>query len=219
MNTKTLENQLMHIAPAFRARQNLDMKSGDTVRVHVKIKEGKDKQGKDKFRIQMFEGLVLARKHGREAGATFTVRKVSNGFGVERVFPLYSPNIELIEVIRRSNAGRSKLYYIRTRVSRDIRRKIRSLVQFFSTSKDLVIEEDKLPEIEEVIEETPVIEAQEEVSMPVVEEVTPAEEIPEVVETPTVEEIPAEIVEVPVEEVVIETAEASEETPEEKKEE
>jgi hypothetical protein len=103
----------------------------------------------------MFEGLVLSRKHGREAGATFTVRKVSNGFGVERVFPLYSPNIELIEIIRRSNAGRSKLYYIRTRVSRDIRRKIRSLAQFFSSSKDLKVEEAPVVEaVEETTSET-----------------------------------------------------------------
>lgn len=174
MKANTLENQLAHIAPALRARQNLDMRSGDTVRVHVKIKEGKDKAGKDKFRIQIFEGLVLARKHGREAGATFTVRKVSNGFGVERVFPLYSPNLELIEVVRRSNAGRSKLYYIRTRVSRDIRRKIRSLAQFFSSSKDLQIEEES---VVAMAEETPVA-STEEISTPEVAE-TPAVEVTE----------------------------------------
>ena len=66
------------------ARKNLDLRSGDTVRVHQKIEE------KGKYRIQVFEGLVLARKHGREAGGTFTVRRVSSGVGVEKIFPLYS---------------------------------------------------------------------------------------------------------------------------------
>lgn len=71
-------------------RQSLKIKAGDTVKVHVKIQE------KDKVRIQVFEGLVLSTKHGNEPGATFTVRKVSNGVGVERIFPLYSPTIDKI---------------------------------------------------------------------------------------------------------------------------
>ena len=101
------------------ARKELDMRSGDTVRVYQKIEE------KGKTRLQVFEGLVLARKHGTEAGGTFTVRKVASGVGVERVFPLYSPMIEKIEIVKRSRVRRAKLYYIREKVSREVRRQLR----------------------------------------------------------------------------------------------
>ena len=101
-------------------RKKLDMRAGDTVRVYVKIRE------KDKTRLQVFEGLVLARKHGTEPGATFTVRKVKGSVGVERIFPLYSPVIDKIEVVRRSKTRRSKLYYIREKVAREVRRKMRN---------------------------------------------------------------------------------------------
>lgn len=102
-------------------RKNLGIKSGDTVRVHQKI------QDKGKTRLQVFEGLVLARKHGSEAGATFTVRKVVDGIGVEKIFPLYSPLIDKIEIMRRSKVRRSKLYYIREKVAREIRRQMRRM--------------------------------------------------------------------------------------------
>jgi large subunit ribosomal protein L19 len=102
-------------------RAGLDFASGDTVRVWVKIPE------KGKFRLQAFEGLVLARKHGAEIGGTFTVRKVASGVGVERIFPLYSPMIDSIEVVKKSGARRSKLYYVRTKAVRDIRKKMKSV--------------------------------------------------------------------------------------------
>lgn len=120
-----MKAQVSHIPENLRDRCNIDLRSGDTVRVHLKVQE---KSGST--RIQTFEGLVLARKHGSEAGGTFTVRKISHGIGVERVFPLYSPVIESIEVVRRSRARRSKLYYIRTKVARDIRRKMRNFMDF-----------------------------------------------------------------------------------------
>lgn len=101
------------------ARKNLDMRAGDTVRVHQKIQE------KGKTRIQVFEGLVLARKHGAEAGGTFTVRKMSNGYGVERIFPLYSPSIDKIEVIRRAKVRRAKLYYIRKKAAKEISKRMK----------------------------------------------------------------------------------------------
>lgn len=88
-------------------KQNLpEFRAGDTVRVHCKIKEG------DKERIQIFEGITLARKgDGREA--SFTVRKISYGVGVERIFPLHSPLVDRIEVVTRGKVRRAKLYYLR----------------------------------------------------------------------------------------------------------
>ncbi|HLT95970.1 MAG TPA: 50S ribosomal protein L19 [Acidimicrobiia bacterium] len=106
-----LENaQLRDDIPDFRA--------GDTVKVHVRVVEG----GRE--RIQVFEGVVIARDGGG-ARATFTVRKISFGVGVERVFPLHSPIIDKIEVSRRGNVRRSKLYYLRDRVGKSARIKER----------------------------------------------------------------------------------------------
>ena len=103
------------------ARAKLALRSGDTVRVWQKIKEG------DKTRLQAFEGLILSRKHGDEAGATFTVRKVVDGVGVERIFPLYSPMIDEIETVRKSKVRRSKLYFVREKATKEIRRQMRNL--------------------------------------------------------------------------------------------
>lgn len=102
-------------------RKSLGIKAGDTVRVHQKI------QDKGKTRIQVFEGTVLARKHGDEPGATFTVRKVASGVGVEKIFPLYSPLIDKLEIVRRSKVRRSKLYFIREKVNREIKRQMRRM--------------------------------------------------------------------------------------------
>lgn len=102
------------------ARAALDVRSGDTVRVWQKIDEGGGK-----VRLQAFEGLVLARKHGKEAGATITVRKVVGGVGVERIFPLYSPVIDRIETVKRARVRRAKLYFIREKVTREARRQLR----------------------------------------------------------------------------------------------
>lgn len=103
----------------IETRKNLDLRPGDTVRVSQKIEE------KGKYRLQAFEGLVLAKKHGTEAGGTFTVRRVASGVGVEKIFPLYSPMIEKIEIVKRSRVRRAKLYYIREKVAREARRLLR----------------------------------------------------------------------------------------------
>ena len=102
-------------------RTGLGIRPGDTVRVHQKIVE------KGKSRTQIFEGLVLAVKHGTEAGATFTVRATLSGIGVERIFPLFAPFIEKIEIVRRSKVRRSKLYFIRDKVAREVRRQLRNM--------------------------------------------------------------------------------------------
>lgn len=83
------------------------VKSGDTVRVHIKVKEG------NKERVQIFEGLVIAVKHGVGLNGTFTVRKISLGVGVERIFPLHSPRIVKVERVKQSKVRRSKLYFMR----------------------------------------------------------------------------------------------------------
>lgn len=102
-------------------RQKIDLRAGDTVKVWQKIQE------KGKTRLQAFEGLVLARKHGRDAGATFTVRRVASGVGVEKIFPLYSPIIDKIEVLKRSKVRRAKLYHIREKAAKEVSRQMRNL--------------------------------------------------------------------------------------------
>lgn len=108
-------------------RKRLDVRAGDTVCVTQKIVEKDKKTGKPKTRLQDFEGLCLSVKHGREAGATITLRKVASGVGVERIFPFYSPMIEKIEVTKRSKVRRAKLYHIRKKAAKDIRRQMRNI--------------------------------------------------------------------------------------------
>ncbi len=102
-----------------------DIRPGDVVRVFLKLAE-KTKAGSQ--RTQVFEGLVIARKHGKEPNATFTVRKISLGVGVERVFPLFSPIITKIEVVKRSKVRRAKLYYMRERRGKKARMKTKELL-------------------------------------------------------------------------------------------
>jgi len=90
-----------------------EVKVGMTIKVHQKIKE-KNPKGEEKERIQIFEGIVLGRKHGKEQGATITVRKVTDGIGIEKIFPVYSPNIAKIEVVKTAKVKQAKLGYLRT---------------------------------------------------------------------------------------------------------
>jgi large subunit ribosomal protein L19 len=108
-------------------RKKLDLRAGDTIRVTQRLTEKDKKTGKPKIHFQAFEGLCLAVKHGREAGATITLRKVASGVGVERIFPLYSPGIEKIEVTKRALVRRAKLYHIRKKAAKDIRRQMRNI--------------------------------------------------------------------------------------------
>jgi large subunit ribosomal protein L19 len=99
-------NQLQQVESLYIHKEQPEFRAGDTVRVHVRVVEG------DKERIQVFQGVVIGRRGGgtRE---TFTVRKISGGIGVERIFPLHSPSLSRIEVIRRGKVRRAKLYYLR----------------------------------------------------------------------------------------------------------
>lgn len=105
----------MSIIQAIEERYKKDIpqfRAGDTLRLKIKVIEG------DKERLQPFEGVVIARK-GRGANETFTVRKISFGIGVERIFPVYSPSIESIQVMKRGDVRRAKLYYIRDKKGKD----------------------------------------------------------------------------------------------------
>ena len=124
------------------SRKALTFKSGDSVRVWSKI------QDKGKFRLQAFEGIVLARKHGTGPTATFTVRKISNGVGVERIFPLYSPMIDRVEITKKTKTRRSKLYYIRDKATKEIRRKMKQILGGKIEASEID------PETEEVVEAT-----------------------------------------------------------------
>ncbi|RMG43792.1 MAG: 50S ribosomal protein L19 [Acidobacteria bacterium] len=106
-----MSDELIRIVEApYRKADVPEFGPGDTVKVHVRVREG------DKERIQIFQGVVLGRKHGTASPrATFRVRKVSGGVGVERVFPLHSPMVARIEVVRRGRVRRAKLYYLRGR--------------------------------------------------------------------------------------------------------
>lgn len=88
-------------------KEILNVKPGDIVRIYQKVKEG----GKE--RTQIFEGIVIARKHGKEIGATITVRKEVSGIGVEKIFPIHSPTIEKVEILKHQKVRRAKLYYLR----------------------------------------------------------------------------------------------------------
>ena len=99
------------------------LKPGATVKVHQKIKEG------DKSRIQVFEGIIIARKHGSGPSATITVRKIAHGIGVERIFPLHSPTVVKFEITKSSKVRRAKLYYLRTKTARETRKKTKLIVQ------------------------------------------------------------------------------------------
>lgn len=108
----------MHQITTKYLKKNVpEVNSGDTVKVHLKVKEG------EKERIQIFEGLVIATKHGKGLSGTFTVRKESFGVGVERVFPLHSPRVIKVERIKQSKVKRSKLYYMRDLKGKEARLK------------------------------------------------------------------------------------------------
>jgi len=144
-----LENmQIKEIVTKEYLKQLPDMRVGDTVRVHQKIKEG------DKERVQIFEGIVIAMKHGKDISGTFCVRKIISGIGVEKTYPLHSPNIARIEVVSRAKIRQAKLYYLRDKVGKKAKLKRKIYVPGEETIRDPEIAEAPTT-TEEKIEETP----------------------------------------------------------------
>jgi len=176
-----MPNVITPIAPEERVK--LGIRPGDTVRVHQKIVEYKKGRSANKketttktARVQIFEGLVLAVKHGTEAGATFTVRAVLSGVGVEKIFPLYAPFIEKIEIVRRSKVRRAKLYFIRDKVARQVRRQLRNMRLVNISSTDFAKKEEPVATEEEASDAVPTEEgAPEEVTVEEVQENDPAQ--------------------------------------------
>ncbi len=142
----------------IEGRAKLGIRPGDTVRVTQNIVELKKGRGTDKkektiknARKQVFEGLVLSVKHGREAGASFTVRATLSGVGVEKTFPLYSPVIDSIEIVKRSNVRRAKLYFIREKATKQVRRQLRNARMLNVKSDETIASEEVAPEAEVVV--------------------------------------------------------------------
>ncbi len=119
-------------------RKALDLRSGDTVRVFQKVP---DKDGK--FRTQIFEGLIIAKKHGKEAGGTFTVRRTAGGYGVEKIYPIYSPMIEKIEITKRAKVRQSKLYFIRRKAVKEMNKRMKTEIMRLDKSEKKVVAEAK----------------------------------------------------------------------------
>ncbi len=117
--TKFMEKEIKNFLAPFLKKDLPEIKPGDTVCVYQKLKEG------EKEKIQTFEGIVIARKHGKEIGATITVRREISGIGVEKIFPLHSPTITKIEILKRGKVRRAKLYYLRKAVGKKKKIKIK----------------------------------------------------------------------------------------------
>lgn len=99
-----------------------DLQTGWTIKIHQRIKEG------EKTRLQAFEGIIIAKKHGTNASGTITIRKMSDGIGVEKTFPLYLPSIEKVQVLKKPKVRRAKLYYLREKSSRQIKKKMKQKI-------------------------------------------------------------------------------------------
>lgn len=116
-----MSSRLVSIEKSFLRTGLPAIRPGNIVRVTQRVREG------EKKRLTKFEGTVIARKHGTGISATITIRKVVDGVGVERIFPVHSPTIEKIEILRGSKVRRAKLYYIREKAAREIRKKMKAL--------------------------------------------------------------------------------------------
>ena len=129
MNKKVIE-----FNKDLRKNTKVDFQAGDVVKVHLKIKEG------DKERVQIFEGLVIAKKGGQSSSPSLTVRKVSNGVGVEMIVPILSKNVEKIEIVKHAKVRRAKLYYVRNLTAKQSRMKYED-IKDYATAEEKKTEE------------------------------------------------------------------------------
>ncbi len=134
-----MKEEIIEFNKNQRAKKIPDLQTGDVLRVHRKIIEG----GKE--RVQIFEGMIIAIKGKQSSSPMVTVRKVSEGIGVELIVPVYSPKIAKIETVKRAKVRRSKLYYIRTKPAKSMRMKYKDLSQFAKSEekKEIIVDEIK----------------------------------------------------------------------------
>lgn len=144
-----MNNKLIKFNLNQRKSDNMpEIKSGDIIKVHRKIKEG------DKERIQIFQGIIIAVKGKQSSSPMITVRKVSNGVGVELVIPIYSPDVDKIELVKRASVRRSKLYYLRDKSAKSMRLKYQDMADFVKVAgekKENIVEEKVETEIKKEI--------------------------------------------------------------------
>ncbi|NTU66317.1 MAG: 50S ribosomal protein L19 [Candidatus Moranbacteria bacterium] len=138
-----MDKKIIEFNKTERGDKKMDFQAGDVVKVSLRIKEG----GKE--RIQNFEGLVIAVKGGQSSSPKITVRKVSNGVGVEMIIPILSKNVEKIELIKRAKVRRAKLYYVRGLTTKQSRMKYKDLSKYAATEEEEVKEEEKEEAAEE----------------------------------------------------------------------
>ena len=129
LNSTDMDQKLIAFNLSQRRTDLPPVRTGDIIRVTRKIKEG----GKE--RLQVFEGMIIAKKGGQSASPTITVRKISFGVGVEIIFPLNSPQVEKIDFVKRTKAGRSKIYYVRHKSAKVLSRKLKEI-----PAKDMLVE-------------------------------------------------------------------------------
>ncbi len=139
-----MQKKVIEFNNALRAKEMPEFNAGDVVKVHRKIKEG------DKERVQIFEGLIIAVKGGQSSSPTITVRKVSSGVGVELIVPIFSPNIEKIEMVKKAKVRRAKLYYLRGLTAKKSRMKYKNV--------PVIVPGEKTVVEEAVVEEAVVVE-------------------------------------------------------------
>lgn len=138
-----MNKTVMEFNKNLRSGKKVDFESGDVVKIHLKIKEG------EKERVQTFEGLIIAVKGGQSSSPTITVRKVSNGVGVEMILPVLSKNIQKIELIKKAKVRRAKLYYVRDLTAKQSRMKYKDLKEYAKAEKapvEPVLAEEKKEE-------------------------------------------------------------------------